>query len=86
MWIHPILPASNHVAPVQNKKAAGGSFKDVLAGRVKTEGLKVLAKDAFSDARVQIMGEIDRVCNDTTGNNIDMKTLDELLDLYTANI
>ena len=85
MWIHPILPASYQVTPAQNKKAAGGGFEGVLAERVRSEGLKTLAKDAFSDTRAQVMREIERICSDATGGGIDMKALDELLDIYTAN-
>lgn len=50
--------------------------------QISINGLKELVKDAASDTGTQILHEIEMLCDDDTVENIDMKLLDELLELY----
>lgn len=51
--------------------------------QIELAGLKDLVKDSFSDTSNQILCDIDSLCSDETGENVDMKLLNELLGLCT---
>jgi len=63
------------------EKANNGNFGKLLNSHIQPSGINLLVKDALSDVNLEIMQEIENITDDENGENIDMETLKDLLNI-----
>jgi hypothetical protein len=83
MKINPNTHALPVFTPPSQARVGGASFNDILNRHIQKNGIASLVKDAFADTKTEIINEIETIASDKP-ENIDMKTLDDLLNLLMA--
>ncbi|MCL1842636.1 MAG: hypothetical protein FWF79_02365 [Defluviitaleaceae bacterium] len=63
------------------EKTNNGNFDKLLKNHMQSSGIDFLIKDALSDVKSEILQEIENITSDETGQNIDIKNLQDLLEL-----
>jgi hypothetical protein len=69
------------VNAAESEKTNNGNFNKLLKNHMQTYAVDLLVKDSFSDVKAEIVQEIENITSDETGQNIDMETLRDLLEL-----
>ncbi|MDR0272362.1 MAG: hypothetical protein LBI27_03490 [Clostridiales bacterium] len=84
-----IFPQNNNnpfFNAAKNEKTDSNQFGVLLNKQLKDEAFTTLVNDALCNMRPQVLQEIERICDDKSGENIDMAVLTDLLDIYERSM